>query len=196
MGTASSGKYIPIKEDLVEKKRPKGWPESVQYTNVCNGKNYRASPLKNNENKLEIREIDKFEDNNCCSNTEDSNYGVFAVKKINKGETICEYTGILRTHNEKNENSRYTLCFNQFTGKKLYIDAESCGNSSRFINDYHNIGPAPNVTFAKLNDGIDYKYKEIIFEGRVIVKANQDIMPDTQLLVFYGDMYCKKWGII
>ena len=183
-GSTSDVHYIPDKEINY----PKGWPMDVQYTNVCIGKNYSSVPLKDNEHKIQIREIEEFEDD-----SEDPNYGVFAFEKIDKGETICEYTGIFCTVNEKNKNSRYLL---KSHDPQLYIDAESCGNSSRFINDYHNINSEANVTFGRLNDDITYQYKETTFTSRIIVKANRDIPPGEQLLVSYGVGYCKKWGII
>ena len=183
---------------------PKGWPENVQYTNVCIGEKYRAVPLKDNENKVEIREITgcKFYENikdrefykgNC--------YGVFATEKIYKREIIYEYTGIFCTDDEKNKNSKYLLRFpdNKLIKKcerRLCIDSELCGNSSRFINDYHNIALGPNVEFQWINDGTEYKYKGITFSGRIITRAKEDIMPEEQLLTTHGVGYCKKWGII
>ncbi|MDH3287674.1 MAG: SET domain-containing protein-lysine N-methyltransferase [Betaproteobacteria bacterium] len=63
--------------------------------------------------------------------------GVFALKKIRKGERIIEYTGERITHREAdrrypNDDSSHTMLF--IVDKKIVIDATRVGNSARWIN--------------------------------------------------------------
>ncbi|UCF75977.1 MAG: SET domain-containing protein-lysine N-methyltransferase [Betaproteobacteria bacterium] len=63
--------------------------------------------------------------------------GVFALKKIRKGERIIEYTGERISHREAdrrypNDDSPHTMLF--IVDKKIVIDATREGNSARWIN--------------------------------------------------------------
>lgn len=63
--------------------------------------------------------------------------GVFALKKIRKGERIIEYIGERISHREAdrrypNDDSPHTMLF--IVDKKIVIDATREGNSARWIN--------------------------------------------------------------
>jgi len=65
---------------------------------------------------------------------------------------------------------------------------------TRFINDFRGVAHEPNVKFSR-NGNENYRYKGVIFKGRVVVVACRDIAEDEELLVDYGIGYCKKWKI-
>jgi SET domain-containing protein len=109
-----------------------------------------------------------------------SKKGLFATENIARGELIGEYIGIPCTVKTKSSTSRYTVKRRD----NVYIDATIGGNETMFINDYRNIRDAPNV-----------KYIDAV-NDRVRVIASQDIKQGEEMVVDYGDGYCKRWGII
>src|SRR5690606_21178365 len=92
--------------------------------------------------------------------------GVFALRKIRKGECIIEYTGERISHAEADrryeaeheENDPHTFLFT--VNDRVVIDAGRGGNSSRWIN--HSC--APNCETDERNE-------------RIFIYAKRDIMP-------------------
>lgn len=182
-----SSEEVPKNEHFLRKSiiknYPLGWPKEVKYVNVCRGEKYIADPLNFNENKIEIKKLN----NNIING-----YGVFALLPISNEEIICEYTGNLRLKSEKSKSSKFLLS----CGNGLYIDAKKCGNSSRYINDYRNIAFQPNIKYYRLSDYRKYQYKSETFCYHIVIKAIRNIDKGEQLLVNYGEGYCKKWKIV
>ncbi len=101
--------------------------------------------------------------------------GVFALKPLAAGETILEYTGeiiswpeALRRHPHDPKQPNHTFYFSLDDGGHV-IDAKVGGNASRWINH----ACEPNCEADE-------------HEGRVFIKALQDIAPGEELFYDYG----------
>lgn len=101
--------------------------------------------------------------------------GVFALKPIAAGDSIIEYTGeiiswpeALRRHPHDPADPNHTFYFSLDDGSQV-IDAKVGGNASRWIN--HACEP---------NCEADEE------QGRVFIKALQDIAPGEELFYDYG----------
>ena len=99
--------------------------------------------------------------------------GVFALRRIRKGERIIEYTGELVSHREADrrypsgrEQSTHTMMF--ILDEKTVIDATRRGSSARWIN--HSCNPNCEA------DGDD----------RIYVGAIRDIRPGEELTYDYN----------
>jgi uncharacterized protein len=100
--------------------------------------------------------------------------GVFALRKIRKGERIIEYTGDRISHAEADRryeaeheaDDPHTFLFT--VNNKVVIDAARGGNSSRWIN--HSC--APNCETDEEN-------------GRIYIEAMRDIRPGEELTYDY-----------
>lgn len=122
-------------------------------------------------------------------------YGAFADARIQRGEMICEYTGIVEEDTGDEDNLylwdyptvMYATLANKKTRKKIKfcIDAQKAGNVARFINHttrlYQNVGvqivPAQNL-------------------WHVIYIAKKDIKKGEQLLTHYGVDYWRDRQIV
>jgi SET domain-containing protein len=131
--------------------------------------------------------------NNHSARNKHSKYGLFATEDIVKGETIGEYIGILCTKRSKSHTSRFVMKHSD----DVYIDAEIGGNETMFINDYRNISSVPNAKFVK-NHCFSYHSTKtrLVINGIIMVIASSDIKQDEEIVVNYGEGYCKKWGIV
>lgn len=110
--------------------------------------------------------------------------GVFALKKLARGETVIEYTGevitwkeALRRHPHDPKNPNHTFYFH--IDDKHVIDAKVGGNAARWINH----ACSPNCEA----DEVD---------GRVFIKALRKIKPGEELFYDYGltvdERYTRK----
>ena len=116
---------------------PCNWPSDLRYTNIVNQKrNLEIQQLKGVQ-------ILKIEDEDHPLNGE---YGLFPTRQWLPFEIIGTYTGEV----VKNTPGRYVArLFISKNGNNWCVDAEKEGNETRFINDYRNIAPEPNVFFSK-----------------------------------------------
>ena len=105
--------------------------------------------------------------------------GVYTSRKIYKDEYICNYAGIYRLP-EMGVGNLYT--FNVPNG--FVIDAQHTGNIARYINDFRGTSirePNVNTYHDDSDDEFGVQY--------VVMQANKDIEPGTELLVYYGEDY-------
>ena len=130
--------------------------------------------------------------------TRDRGVGVFAIAPIKRLEILGWYTGdvtpfglreshyklsltigkapLLKASASSDENSFYTATTGDAVEEEVTIDAKLRGNWTRFIN--HSC--KANTTFARRRIGAT----------RIMaVRAKQDIAPDTELTIHYGDEY-------
>lgn len=109
--------------------------------------------------------------------------GLFALKRIKKGEYVLPYIGQLHHESTLSTTSDYTLHMHtQFS-----IDAEFYGNEARFINDYRGVCPKPNVEFVLVKiDGV----------LGMAVRSLSDIEKGTELALSYGKGFWKERGLM
>jgi SET domain-containing protein len=98
--------------------------------------------------------------------------GVFALRKIRKGERIIEYTGERVTHREADrrypvDDAPHTMLF--IVDKNIVIDATRTGSSARWIN--HSCRP----NCESIND-----------DKRIYIEARRDIRPGEELTYDYN----------
>jgi len=98
--------------------------------------------------------------------------GVFALRRIRKGERVIEYTGERITHGEADrrypdDDSPHTMLF--IVDRKIVIDATRTGNSARWIN--HSCRP---------------NCESIEDEKRIFIEATRDIGPGEELTYDYN----------
>jgi len=122
-------------------------------------------------NKVEIKWIDEIKGN-----------GLFAKQNILEGSFIGEYGGVIRKPNAQLDKSN-SYCFdyplNFFVSTKLLIDAQLCGNITRFIN--HSYKPNLISTMAFYN-GVNH----------IVFLANRDIEKGEELRYDYGPNYWSE----
>lgn len=107
--------------------------------------------------------------------------GVFAVKKIRKGQPIVHYVGQLRTHKDVDDaydastDTGHTFYFT--LNREYVVDAGIRGNVARWIN--HSC--APNCeTSIEPDPGGDRR------KDRILIEAIRDIEPGEELGYDYG----------
>jgi SET domain-containing protein len=98
--------------------------------------------------------------------------GVFALRKIGKGERIIEYAGERISHDECDrrypvDDSSHTMLFT--VNEKIVIDATRIGNTARWIN--HSCRP---------------NCESVDDEGRIYIEAIRDIGPGEELTYDYN----------
>ena len=106
--------------------------------------------------------------------------GLFATKAFSQYDIIGEYTGVIQKHKEADPDNRYLFNFID----DLVIDARDCGNELRFVNSNMNISEEPNVQSTNC------------FVGglpRVLYVCTNDIEPDEEILINYGDEYNESF---
>ena len=104
-------------------------------------------------------------------------YGVFALKNIQPGQMIGEYTGIVRRVNFSKQGSDYDYAWGFPKPTKYLVDAKDAGNDMRFINHSYR----PNVEMIFVPDKAQRLH--------LIYVANQPIKKGQQLLSNYGKPY-------
>lgn len=98
--------------------------------------------------------------------------GVFALRKIGKGERIIEYTGERISHDEADsrypaDDSTHTMLF--IVDDEIVIDATRIGNSARWIN--HSCRP---------------NCESVDEEGRIYIEAMRDIRAGEEITYDYN----------
>lgn len=116
---------------------------------------------------------------------EEVGFGVWTNRAISAGTFVGEYAGVLRKRKLwKRWHNLY--CFDYTIGERksssYVIDAQDCGNHTRFIN--HSF--TPNLQPVSVYCGAMI---------RVIVHAKEKIPAGTQLCYDYGDDYWAKRGV-
>lgn len=102
--------------------------------------------------------------------------GVFATKHFSQYDIIGEYTGVVRKYSSIDDKNRYLFTLVD----DLVVDAEKYGNELRFVNSNINISQEPNVQ------------SSVCYIGglpRVLYLCINDIEPDDEMLIDYGDEY-------
>lgn len=111
-------------------------------------------------------------------------HGAFADKKINPGQVVGEYTGIVRDNNKFNQHAdlgiKYAYAFDFFS-KNRVLDAYEGGNETRFIN--HSYEPNVDVEIVPAND-----------QWHIAFVANKPIEENEQLFIDYGRGYWANRG--
>ena len=67
-------------------------------------------------------------------------YGLFAQRKLERGEHVIDYLGLVTLKGNESKTSDYTASFGD--DNELALDAERMGNEARMINDFRNTGRA------------------------------------------------------
>ena len=110
-------------------------------------------------------------------------FGLFAKRFIAQGSAIGEYSGILTDHDHDNETrqSQYVMSLSTRSTKrkKLFIDSETRGGYTRFINHSCN----PNTGFFEVGNRR---------RVAVMVYALQLIVPGSEITASYGDQLWFK----
>lgn len=77
-------------------------------------------------------------------------YGLFAQRKMERGEHIIDYLGLVTLKGNESKTSDYTASFGD--DNELALDAELMGNEARMINDFRNTGKRANALFDQYRD--------------------------------------------
>ena len=99
-------------------------------------------------------------------------HGLFATKSFAALDTIGEYVGSLSY-----KNGLYAASVDN---NGLVIDAETCGNEMRFINDFHGISDEANVVMRTCYVGT-YPH--------IIIVCSKNINEGDEIFLDYGDAY-------
>ncbi|HWS40049.1 MAG TPA: SET domain-containing protein-lysine N-methyltransferase [Arenimonas sp.] len=102
--------------------------------------------------------------------------GVFAKKDIAKGESVIEYKGLIRTHDEVDsdyeglDETGHTFLFS--LNDKYVIDANIDGNDARWIN--HSCKPNCEAMHEESTDG-NPKNDRVLIEAARNIKAGEEL---------------------
>ena len=132
-------------------------------------------------------------------------YGLFTTQRFERFDVIGEYTGCIV--GAETDGGRYVAILED-KPQSLCIDANDCGNETRFINSYLNISAFPNVEMKTLYSNklphIIIVCLEVIGKTVIIYKGLQHNIlnpilidthsvfyeePNTELLLDYGEEY-------
>ncbi len=123
-------------------------------------------------------------------------YGVFADVDLERGDMVCEYTGVLCRDDTDDDENAYiwdypTIRYEHVEGKKrrkkvkYCIDALKSGNFARFIN--HTVRKHQNV-------GVQIVPRNNVWH--VVYVAKKKIKKGQQLLTYYGTQYWRDRQIV
>ncbi|KAK3262191.1 hypothetical protein CYMTET_28938 [Cymbomonas tetramitiformis] len=112
-------------------------------------------------------------------------YGLYAARSWEAGKRIGVYTGMVRRAQSAVEQWEYI--FEEHVGGAeggvyIHVDALRVGNELRFVNDYRNVAPEPNVEFRKeLHPDT----------GELVITAHtlRQVVPGEEILADYGDKF-------
>eukprot|EP01006_Ploeotia_vitrea_P058153 TRINITY_DN68882_c0_g1_i1.p1 TRINITY_DN68882_c0_g1~~TRINITY_DN68882_c0_g1_i1.p1 ORF type:complete len:427 (+),score=37.45 TRINITY_DN68882_c0_g1_i1:31-1281(+) len=110
-------------------------------------------------------------------------HGLFCTSPVKAGLTLGEYAGQVRAPGYQNTSSQYLADLATCNGT-LCIDAETCGNEARFINDYSSIADGPTVK-------LQSQYNAQTGYYGVGVVCEQDLIPGEEILLSYGTSFWK-----
>ena len=148
--------------------KPSNWPSELKYVNSMTY-NKKILPKKDIIHGVKIIKLD---DNHLLS----GEYGLFASKNWQKYNIIGEYTGEVIII----DGGKYCA----YLTDKYCVDASSCGNELRYINDYRNIKNKPNTKLQVVY--LDKKPK-------VLVVVIEDINKNEEILLDYGENYWESF---
>ena len=113
--------------------------------------------------------------------------GLFARKRIKKGDIICLYSGKLVSENTKSDFVANVIV----SKRKMFIDGRDVDNfSGRWIN--HRLNPNARLTQPWEGNGIlRYRGKHAI-----IVECIAEIQRDEEIFIDYGIEYFMKDGVL
>ena len=116
-------------------------------------------------------------------------YGAYADQDIERGEMVCEYTGVVELETKGDDNLYLwdypTILKEENKRIRFCVNAEKAGNFARFIN--HSLRKYQNV-------GIQMIPSNNLWH--VVYIAQKDIKRGEQLLTYYGMQYWKDRKIV
>lgn len=104
-------------------------------------------------------------------------HGLFAARRLEKGEHIVDYLGLVSLRGNESQTSDYSASFGE--ENELALDAEKMGNEARMINDFRNTGKRANAVFDQYRDAAGDQ-KLGVFVGAHPINKGEEI------LVSYG----------
>lgn len=174
-----------LEHSIIKDPRLKNW-------DICNDKEYTINPDLND--RLEERYgplINEGYTAKICIRwiNKKVSYGAFAEQDIERGEMVCEYTGIVELE-EKGDDNLYLWDYPTVLKEKnkrirFCVNAEKAGNYARFIN--HSLRKYQNV-------GIQMIPSRNLWH--VVYIAQKDIKKGEQLLTYYGMQYWRDRKIV
>ena len=114
--------------------------------------------------------------------------GVFALKRVEKGQFVMEYTGelidekVYKIRQVEYQNSGFTYVFGLRVQPKMFIDSTYCGNLSRFVN--HSC--EPNVVAHQV---IHFGEVKVFYYALTNIKFGEEIFLD------YGVVEASEPGL-
>ena len=173
--------------------RPENWPDRITYTPFLLWEPSRATELRLDSTlcvpwpTAVIRPLSETHPAHGHEPRESAAIpcGLFARCAIPSGAWLGDFTGLVKQQEPK-DDSRYLLeAFHHPTiGVRFDVDAQRFGNESRFINDFRDIAPMPNVAF------LPYR-APATGELAIGVVAQHAIRGDDEILADYGDMFWR-----
>jgi len=168
--------------------KPENWPEGITYTPFLIWEPSRATELRLHSTlcvpwpTAVIRPLIETHPAHGHEPRESAAVacGLFARCAIPSGAWLGDFTGLVKQQ-EPEDDSRYLLeAFHHPTlGVRFDVDAQRFGNESRFINDFRDIAPMPNVAF------MPYR-APATGELAIGVVALRAIRGDDEILADYG----------
>ena len=113
-------------------------------------------------------------------------FGLFATKTLEPNSFILPYVG--RVH--RNERSDPLSDYDIGWCENLSIDAQTCGNEARMINDFRNTGMKVNALFDDYKDPQSGQTVLGVWTGPRLINRGSEI------LVSYGKAYWKARGLL
>jgi hypothetical protein len=103
--------------------------------------------------------------------------GLFASRKLDPGERIVDYLGIVSLRGNEDQHSDYSASFGD--EHELALDAASIGNEARMCNDFRNTGKRANAVFEQYRDEAGDQKLALFVDTKPIQKGEE-------ILVSYG----------
>jgi len=103
--------------------------------------------------------------------------GLFAARTLPARSWVVDYLGVYHTQDESDPASDYDIVLDRDSG--VAVDAATCGNEARFVNDYRGVADRANVEFRdRRADGR---------QARIAIYVGaRDVRKGQELLVSYG----------
>lgn len=150
---------------------PDEWPGDVPFVSSAVTEDFPRSdwPQRRAESVI-VRRIEN-EDHPCCGR-----YGAFARHDLSADTVLMAYAGKLRAR--KASKSLYIASINE---TELDVDAETCGNESRYLNHFEGIALQPNVALRTQEHLCGMRWVAVVL--LTAVRAGEE------LLIDYGKSY-------
>ncbi len=153
---------------------PREWPGEVPFTSgTVSADLHPATWPQVHQPRVIIRRIPLEAEHPCRGQ-----YGVFARMPLQPTDCLMSYGGILRARCDS--DSLYLAS----AGGGLDIDAERCGNETRYLNHYAGIAAAPNA---------DLRIRIEPFSGTrwIAVRLVSPVAAGDEILLDYGEEYSE-----